>query len=120
MRKIEKVAKKRKIPLKDALEKRLNLLKESKIVKWNKNLKSERAGDECPFCYDVVMLYDYTLCRHCFCPPDICDNAGRKGYIVKVLSAFRPIWKKRLNNMIKLFDKWIEKTEKELSEYEKD
>ena len=131
MRKIEKVAKKRKIPLKDALEKRLNLLKESKREKWNEELLREESGGRCPFCYECrYNPLNFFDCDNCLCPPEICENNGNSGYIVKTISRYKIFklpwkskynvinlpWKRRLNKMIKLFDKWIKETEKEIED----
>ena len=134
MRKIEKVAKYREISLKEALEERLRLLEESKREKWNERLDISRIPFRCPFCYEIISLdFDYlNSCKRCLCPPDICSDNGKKGYIETFLNKsfeykqnlsgeekyeFRE--KKLRENlpvMIGLFDKWIEITEKEIEE----
>ena len=121
MRKIEKVAKYRNILLKEALEKRLMLLKLSKKKKWNNQLIPEHVLDLCPFCIESSPNNRVLSCNSCLCPPDICNNYANDGYIHKIKLDIKnnPFFYKnkiyeRLQIIIGLFDYWIRETENEI------
>ena len=88
-----------------------DLCKQSLIGKWT-DTSTAYIFSDCAFCHEVN---DRTLlgeCKDCYCPPEICANKGKEGYIRKLSKKYDNIRVCNINDvdlkkMRSLFEKYI-------------